>query len=74
MTTIQAIVAIILTPTLIVGAMVFILRKLFEQLLSRDLEQHKANLKIEFEQSRLRLENELQTRLFEFQTKFSMYH
>lgn len=74
MTTIQTITAIILTPTLIVGGMVFLLRKLFEQLLSRDLEKHKARLQIEFEQSKLRLENQLQTKLFQFQTKFSLYH
>jgi len=29
---------------------------------------------MEFEQSKLRLENELHTKLFEFQTKFSLYH
>jgi hypothetical protein len=73
MTTIQTVVTIILTPTLIVGGLVFILRKLFEQLLSRDIENYKAKLQIEFEHSKLRLENELQARLFEFQTKFSLY-
>jgi hypothetical protein len=74
MTNLNTILALILTPTFVVGGIVFILRKFFDQLLSRDLENFKVRLQVEFEHSKLRLENELQARLFEFQTKFSSYH
>src|SRR5260370_17337939 len=64
----------ILAPTFILAGMVFVLRELFRQLLSRDIVKFKAGLQAEFEQSKLRLENEMQARLFEFQMKFSIYH
>jgi len=74
MTTLETIIALVFTPTAIVGGIVIILRKFFEQALSRDIEKYKINLQIEFEHSKLRLENELQTKFFEYQTKFSSYH
>jgi len=74
MTTLETIIALIFTPTAIVAGIVIILRKFFEQALSRDIEKYKTNLQTEFEHSKIRLENELQTRFFEYQTKFSSYH
>jgi hypothetical protein len=74
MNTLETILALIFLPSSIVAGIFFMLRKFFEQALSRDIEQFKAKLQSELEQSKLRLENELQTKYFEFQTKFSSYH
>lgn len=74
MNTLETIIALIFLPTSIVAGIVFVLRKFFEQALSRDIERFKVNLQSELEQTKLRLENELQTKYFEFQTKFSSYH
>jgi len=52
----------------------FVLRKFFEQLLSRDVEKFKVSLQTEAERSKLQLQNQLQAELFEFQTKFSVYY
>lgn len=56
------------------AGVVFILRKFFEQALSRDIENYKARLEQELEHSKLNFQSELQTKFFEFQTKFSIYH
>lgn len=74
MNTLQTIIALVFLPSSIVGGIVFVLRKLFEQGLARDIEKFKATLQTEFEHTKLCLENELQTKFFEFQTKFSLYH
>jgi len=74
MTTLQTILTIILAPTFIVGGLMFVLRKFFEQLLSRDIEKFRVTLQTESERSKLQLQNQLQAELFEFQTKFSVYH
>lgn len=55
----QQIVALTLTPTLLVGALAYLLRTLFDRGLERDLERHKS---------------ELAAQLFEHQTKFSIIH
>ena len=65
---------LILAPTFIVGAVVFVLRTFFQQLLSRDIEKFKVSLQTEADRSKLQLENYLQAELFEFQTKFSGYY
>jgi hypothetical protein len=74
MGTLETIIALIFLPSSIVAGLVFILRKFFEQALLRDIERFKVGLQSELEQSKLRLENVLQTKYFEFQTKFSSYH
>lgn len=74
MTSWETIFTLIFTPTAIVGGLILIMRKFFEQALSRDIEKYKANLENEFVHSKLKLENELQTKFFEYQTKFSTYH
>ena len=71
---IETILTNILTPTLIVGGVIFVLRKFFEQLLSRDVEKFKLSLQTEAERSKLQLQNQLQAELFEFQPKFSGYY
>src|SRR5437879_2113717 len=74
MSTLQTVITLIFLPTSIVGGIVFVLRKFFEQGLARDIEKYKARLDADLTQAKLRLENELQTKFFEFQTKFSLYH
>src|SRR5260370_25479745 len=74
MNTLETIITLIFLPSSIVGGIVFVLRKFFEQGLARDIEKYKANLQAELEHTKLRLENDLQTKFFEFQTKFSLYH
>jgi hypothetical protein len=74
MNTLETIIALVFLPSSIVAGVIFVLRKFFEQALSRDIERFKATLHIELEQSKLRLQNELQTEYFKFQTKFSSYH
>jgi hypothetical protein len=73
-TIISLIFALIFLPTSIVAGIVFVLRKFFEQALSRDIENYKATLELEAQSSKARLENELQAKLFEYQTKFSFHH
>src|SRR6266508_4463630 len=70
----ETIIALIFAPTSIVAAVTWLLTKYFEKTLSRDIEGYKAKLQHEFEQSKIRLENELQAKLFEHQTKFSLFH
>ncbi len=55
----QQIVALILTPTMIVGALAYLISKLFDRGLQRDLEKFKS---------------ELDVKRFEHQTKFSLVH
>src|SRR5260370_23111942 len=74
MNTLETIITLIFLPSSIVAGIVFVLRKFFEQGLARDIEKYKANLQAELEHTKLRLENDLQTKFFEFQTKFSLYH
>ena len=85
MTIWQQITTLILTPTIIVAVLAYFSKGLFQQLLSRDLkhydtelqlklEEYKANLKSEFENSKLQLENDLQKQFYRYQTKFSNYH
>ena len=59
----QAIIQLILTPTLIVGFLAFVMRELFKSYLSMDVEKYKTQLK-----------SESDARQFEFQTKFSSWH
>jgi hypothetical protein len=81
----QQLITLILTPTIVVAVITYISRGIFQQLLSRDMENYKQKLQADFEvhklklqseqeQAKLQLENELQKRLHEFQTKFSSYH
>lgn len=53
------VIQLILTPTLIVGALAWLLRSFFDQSLRRDL---------------ARFQNELESRRFEHQTRFSLIH
>src|SRR3712207_6494618 len=70
----QSILVITLTPAFIVGALAFVFRVAFQQLLSRDIENYKARLQAESDQAKLRLQYDLQTRLFDYQTRFSLLH
>lgn len=74
MNTLETVLALIFIPTSIVGGIIFILRKFFEQALLRDIKKYEAKLQAEFEHAKMRFDNELQGKLFEFQTKFSLYH
>lgn len=85
MDTANAVLIIILTPTLIVGLIGYLFKGIFQQLLSRDIENHKQNLardtekyktqlQYETEISKLRLQNDLNVELFKYQTQFSLIH
>ncbi|MEK6336690.1 MAG: hypothetical protein AABM67_17320 [Acidobacteriota bacterium] len=74
MNTLQTVIALIFLPTSIVGGIVFVLRKFFEQGLARDIEKYRAALQAELERSKLQMQNDLQIKLFEYQTKFSSLH
>jgi hypothetical protein len=69
-----AIVTEIATNVIVLGAAAFVLRGFFQQLLARDVEHFKARLQAENDQARLNREHEMQTRLFEYQTRFSLLH
>ena len=74
MTTLQGIIALILAPTTIVAILAYLLTKFFEQVLSKDVQNFTTRLQYESEQSKIRLENEFQIKLFEHQTKFSLFY
>ena len=74
MSIIETIIVLIFLPSSIVAGIIFVLRKFFEQALTRDIERFKGNLQSELEQTKLQFANELQRKYFEFQTKFSSYH
>jgi hypothetical protein len=62
------------TSTAVIVAVGFLLRGLFQQLLSRDLARYQAELQAKNEEAKLRLERETQTYFFEYQTRFSLLH
>lgn len=70
----QDILALVLTPTLIVGVVAWLLRAYFEQSLQRDLEKFEARLQAEHNTAQATLQAQLQTQLFEHQTRFSTFH
>ncbi len=72
--TLQAIVQIVLTPILIVGAFAFVIRELFKSYLSMDIEKYKVELQNDLESHKAKLKLEADARQFEFQTKFSSLH
>jgi|SRR5690349_8520883 len=74
MNTLQTVITLIFLPTSIVGGIVFVLRKFFEQGLARDIEKYRTALQTELERSKLQMQNDLQIKLFEYQTKFSSLH
>jgi hypothetical protein len=74
MNTLQTVIALIFLPTSIVGGIVFVLRKFFEQGLARDIEKYRAALHAELERSKMQMQNDLQIKLFEYQTRFSTLH
>ena len=64
-TTIAALVATIVSGTI---SLLLTHRK------QRQLEEHKAGLQAELERSKLQMQNDLQIKFFEYQTKFSLLH
>ncbi len=70
----QEILALVLAPTLIVGAAAYILRTLFQQGLQRDIEKFKARLQNEHNTAQATLQTQLQAQLFEHQARFSTFH
>ncbi len=70
----QTIIQLILTPTLIVGALAFVMRELFKSYLSRDIEKYKIEFQSNLESHKAKLKAEYDVRQFEFQTRFSHYH
>lgn len=74
METIKAIAQYLFTPAALLAGIVFLLRKYFDSAFTKDLEQFKQNLKSETDQAKLRMESDMQLKLFEYQTRFSIYH
>jgi hypothetical protein len=70
----QEILALVLAPTLIVGAAAWVLRTLFQQGLQRDIEKFKARLQTEHDAAPVTLQTQLQAKLFEYQARFSTFH
>jgi hypothetical protein len=70
----QEILALVLAPTLIVGAAAWVLRTLFQQGLQRDIEKFKARLQTEHDAAQVTLQTQLQAKLFEYQARFSTFH
>lgn len=70
----QEILALVLAPTLIVGAAAWVLRTLFQQGLQRDIEKFKARLQNEHNTAQATLQTQLQAHLFEHQARFSTFH
>lgn len=64
----------VVTPSVIVIVIGFVAKSVFTQFMSKDIERYKLRLKAEYDNSKIRIENELRIRLFEFQTRFSLYH
>lgn len=70
----QTIIQLILTPTLIVGVLAFVMRELFKSYLSMDIERYKSKLQSDLESHKARLKAEHDLKHFEFQTRFSLFH
>ena len=70
----QAVLAMVLVPSVIVGSITFILRSYFQQLLARDLEKYRADLTAKAHEHQLILQGEFEKQLFEFRTRFSLYY
>ncbi len=70
----QTIIQLILTPTLIVGVLAFVMRELFKSYLSMDIERYKSELQSDLESHKARLKAEHDLKHFEFQTRFSLFH
>ncbi|QXD16474.1 hypothetical protein GQ464_005865 [Rhodocaloribacter litoris] len=68
---IKDILALIVTPAVLVALGAYMLRQFFEQALKRDIESYKANLSKENDLAKARLETELKAQLFEHQSRFS---
>ena len=65
---------LIFAPTAIIAGLVYILQKYFDRLLGRDLERFKKDLEAQLQASKMQMEHNFQKSLFEYQTKFSLYH
>ena len=70
----EEIVKLIFTPIAIIFVFVYFFQKIFEKNLSKDIEKYKNQLETELESAKLKMENELNIRLFQYQTKFSLFH
>ena len=70
----EEILKLIFTPAAIIAAFVYLLQKYFEKTINKDLEKYKNDLRTELELIKAKLQNELDIKLFEYQTKFSLFH
>lgn len=74
MDTLFEIFKIAFPPTAIVAGVVYLLRKYIDNRFARGLESFKLDLQLESEKSKMQFQTTLQAQLFEFQTKFSLFH
>ena len=63
-----------ITNVAFIGVAAYIGRAFFQQVLARDVENYKAKLQAENDLARMRLQHELEARLFEYQTRLSFFH
>lgn len=70
----EEIFKLVFAPAALIAGFVYLFQKLFEKNLSKDIEKYKNQLKTELESAKLKLENELSIQLFQYQTKFSLFH
>lgn len=74
MESITEIIKLVFTPAAIIASLVYLFQKYFEKALNKNLEKYKNDLKTELELTKAKLQNELDIKLFEYQTKFSLFH
>jgi hypothetical protein len=65
---------IVFAPTAIVAGVTYLLRKYLDMHFVKELEQFKNKLQSESEKSKIEFKTHLEAKLFEYQTKFSLYH
>lgn len=74
MDTIFKLFEIIFSPVAIVAGVVYLLRKYLDTHFANQVEQFKSTLQLEAVKSQAEFTTNLEAKLFEFQTKFSLYH
>ncbi len=70
----QQILALILTPVMIVGVLAYLFKLLLKSSLDKDLERYKSELKSGFDKDLEKFKSELAIQQFEFQKRFSLIH
>jgi hypothetical protein len=70
----QQIIALILTPVMIVGVLAYLFQSLLKSRLDKDLERYKSDLKSILDKDIEKFKSELAIQQFQFQQRFSLIH